>query len=170
MLAIAYIGHHNRRQVFSAALVRRPVDDIVLAEVAQARRRSAIPIDISNVSGAQVVGHADDLGRVVRNLLDNAGRHAAARVTVSLGQVGRFVELVVADDGAGVLAADRERVFERFTRLDDARSRDTGGSGLGLAIVREVVVSHGGTITVEPGEPGARFVVRLPRGDGHRAR
>ncbi len=99
---------------------------------------------------ATVRGRADDLGRVVRNLLDNATRHAHTGVTVSLGGAGAQVELVVADDGPGIPTGDRNRVFERFTRLDDARSRETGGSGLGLAIARDIVAAHGGTIRARP--------------------
>jgi len=149
------------------ALPSSPVDldDVVLAEVERARGRTGVPIDISHVSGAQVLGRADDLGRVVRNLLDNAERHADARVSIALGHVDGLVELVVADDGPGIETADRDRIFQRFTRLDDARNRETGGSGLGLAIVREVVAAHGGEIAVEGAQPGTRLVVRLPRGD-----
>lgn len=76
------------------------------------------------------------------------------------------VELVVADDGPGIEPADRERVFDRFIRLDDARSRDDGGAGLGLAIVREIVLAHGGRVTVGERRGGARLVVRLPLRDG----
>jgi signal transduction histidine kinase len=101
---------------------------------------------------------------VVRNLLDNAGRHATSRISVSLAEQGDEVVLEVADDGSGIPVADRSRVFERFVRLDEARTRDEGGSGLGLAIVRKIVdTAHG---TVEIGDVptgGARFVVRLPR-------
>jgi signal transduction histidine kinase len=143
--------------------------DVVLAEVERARSHGRLPIDISHVSGAEVRGRADDLGRVVRNLLDNAARHARTKVTVTLGQVGSKVELVVADDGPGVPEGDRDRIFERFRRLDETRSRDTGGSGLGLAIAREAVIAHGGHIVVEAGHPGARFVVRLPLSDDSEA-
>jgi signal transduction histidine kinase len=141
------------------------LDDVVLAEVERARARGRVPIDISGVSGAEVNGHAADLGRVVRNLLDNAEQHARTRVAVTLGQVGPTVQLVVEDDGPGVPVADRERIFERFRRLDETRSRDTGGTGLGLAIAREAVAAHGGHIVVEDGRLGARFVVRLPGSD-----
>lgn len=144
-------------------LVQVDLDDVVLAEAERARGRGGFPIDTSKVSGARVRGRSDDLARVVRNLLDNAQRHAHSRVTVVLGHAGPFVELVVSDDGPGIAEVDRSRIFERFTRLDDARSRDTGGSGLGLAIAREVVAAHGGDIAVEGARTGARFVVRLPR-------
>lgn len=70
--------------------------------------------------------------------------------------------LVVADDGPGIAPADADRVFDRFTRLDDARDRDAGGSGLGLAIARELATRHGGTLTLVPSEVGARFTLRIP--------
>lgn len=99
--------------------------------------------------------------------LDNAARHARERIWIGLGEAGPgSVVLRVDDDGAGIPAADRQRAFERFVRLDEARARDSGSSGLGLAIVADVVRSHGGTISVydAPGG-GARFEVRLPRAD-----
>lgn len=138
------------------------LDDVVLAEVARARRRPGVPIDVSGVGPAQVRGRPDDLARVVRNLLDNARRHARTGVVVSLGAVGAHVELVVTDDGPGIPAGDRDRIFGRFTRLDDARSRGTGGSGLGLAIAAEVVTAHAGRIVADDARPGARLVVSLP--------
>ena len=128
-----------------------------------------------------VVGDAAALSRVVANLVENAVRHAATRVTVTVagptppgptppgptppgargGEPGWAV-LTVSDDGPGIAAADRERVFERFARLDAARSRDEGGSGLGLAIVRGVVQRHGGTVWLTDAEPGLRAVIRVP--------
>jgi signal transduction histidine kinase len=98
----------------------------------------------------------------VGNLLDNAVRHAASAVTITLAEVQGGAVLTVADDGPGIPAADRDRVFERFTRLDAARSAD-GGVGLGLAIAADIAGRHGGTLTLEPvGPPGARFVLWLP--------
>src|SRR5205814_6016513 len=93
--------------------------------------------------------------------------HAGQAVTVTLAADGAAgeIELVVADDGPGIEPADRARVFDRFTRLDTARSRDEGGSGLGLPIAREIVEAYGGRITVGDG-PGGRLVVRLPRRPG----
>ncbi|MGY2120676.1 sensor histidine kinase [Nocardia gipuzkoensis] len=111
-----------------------------------------------------VTGSRTQLARVLGNLVDNAQRHAAStvRVAVERGADGRVV-LSVADDGPGVPHTDRDRIFQRFVRLDDARTRDEGGAGLGLAIVRDVVERHGGTIRVTDGAPGgACFVVSLP--------
>ncbi|MFE0043334.1 sensor histidine kinase [Streptomyces albireticuli] len=114
--------------------------------------------------GHMVSGSASRLTRVLGNLLDNAQRHAASRVSVTLGGQDDHVVLAVGDDGGGVPAAERERVFERFVRLDDARSRDEGGAGLGLAIARDVVRRHGGRISVRRApEGGALFEVELPR-------
>ncbi|MCU1378876.1 MAG: Signal transduction histidine kinase [Acidimicrobiales bacterium] len=134
------------------------LDDVVLEEVHALRARGRVPVEAAKVSGAAVLGRRDDLARVVRNLLDNADRYASSCIALSLTTEGEDVVLTVTDDGPGIPAADRERVFERFTRLDDARARATGGSGLGLAIARQVVTAHGGTI--EATDDG--LVVRLP--------
>jgi signal transduction histidine kinase len=110
----------------------------------------------------EVTGEPDALGRVVANLLDNAVRHAKSQVRVTVTAHGTYRLISVTDDGPGIPAADRERVFDRFTRLDDARARDAGGSGLGLAIVRELVRRHGGTVGLADAGPGLRVDVRLP--------
>ena len=110
-----------------------------------------------------VAGEPDALARVVANLLDNAVRHARSQVSAAVVEDGPdHRRITVTDDGPGIPAADRERVFDRFTRLDDARARDAGGSGLGLAIVQELVRRHGGTVTLGDAEPGLRVDVRLP--------
>jgi signal transduction histidine kinase len=113
-----------------------------------------------------VAGDPDALSRLLVNLLDNAVRHAASMVSVSVGTEHHWAVLVVADDGPGIPTQDRERAFGRFSRLDDARSR-TGeegnqGSGLGLAIVRATAEVHGGSASLEDASPGLRAVVRLP--------
>ncbi|MEV6861968.1 ATP-binding protein [Streptosporangium subroseum] len=119
--------------------------------------------DPGRAAGAIVVtGDALDLGRVLVNLVDNALRHTAAPVVVELRTEGADAILTVTDDGPGIPEPDRERVFDRFTRLDSARSRDEGGAGLGLAIVRETVHAHGGAVHLEDASPGLRAVVRLP--------
>ena len=136
------------------------LDDIVLAEAGRLRR---VPVDVSAVSAGRVLGRPDEFARVVAHLLDNASRHAAGRVEVSLTTTADGVILAVDDDGPGIPDADREAVFERFTRLDEARSRDAGGAGLGLAVVAGVVQRSGGVVRVESSRlGGARFVVSLP--------
>ena len=122
------------------------------------------PVRHRAVSGGRVEGSGRQLTQVVRNLLDNAARHASGRVAVSVATVGEEVVLSVEDDGPGIAPEDRARVFDRFTRLDAARARDAGGSGLGLALVKRIVSIHGGTVQVADtnGQGGARFEVRLP--------
>jgi signal transduction histidine kinase len=138
------------------------LDDVVLTEVEYLRPRATATLDTSGVSAGRVLGDADALGRAVRNLLENADRHATEAVRVELRREDGQVCFVVADDGPGIPAADRERVFDRFTRLDAARSRGAGGTGLGLAISKQIVEAHGGTIGVVDGNGGARVAVRLP--------
>jgi signal transduction histidine kinase len=140
------------------------LDDVVREEIARVRR---VPVDPSQVRPVRVVGHAAQLACAVRNLVDNAARHARSRVAVALdldADAGT-ARLVVDDDGPGIPVADRERVFERFTRLEEARSRDQGGVGLGLALVRRIAERHGGRVDVDDAPMGgARFAVSLPQG------
>jgi signal transduction histidine kinase len=143
------------------------LDDIVFAEAIRVRAFAPVDVDAAGVSAAQMSGEGAALTRLVRNLLDNAVRHAETRVSVSLAVDGGVAILTVADDGPGVPTGDRARIFERFTRLDDARTRSAGGAGLGLAIVRDVAVAHGGSVEVADSARGATFVARLPVvGDG----
>jgi signal transduction histidine kinase len=122
-----------------------------------------VTVDDSGVAAARVQGDRGALSRLVRNLADNAARHARSRLAVSVSAADGEAVLRVDDDGPGVPAADRERVFERFTRLDEGRARGAGGSGLGLALVRTVAAAHGGTVRVlDAPLGGARFEVRLP--------
>jgi len=140
------------------------LDDVVLAEVERARATAGtITLDVSHVSGGQVHGNAVLLAQLVRNLVANAVRHAAGVVTIALRECDGSVELVVDDDGDGVSPEDRERVFDRFVRLDEGRARDDGGSGLGLAIVRTIAATAGGSVSLDSTPVGgARFVVALP--------
>ena len=141
-----------------------PVDlDDVVEQLAVARRRhSAWQIDTRGVAPVQIRGDRPQLERAVANLLDNAIRHARHRVVVTLGEAGDRAVLTVADDGPGIPPDAREVVFERFTRLDDARTVADGGVGLGLAIARDVAERHGGTLELAADGPGARFVLTLP--------
>ncbi|MFJ9885081.1 sensor histidine kinase [Streptomyces sp. NPDC091287] len=126
--------------------------------------RIAVSVEAPEGGAFEVSGSRGQLSRVIGNLLDNAQRHAEGSVAVSVAADGRGVRVEVRDDGAGVPEDERERIFERFVRLDDARSRDDGGAGLGLAIARDVASRHGGTLTVHAAaEGGAAFRLWLPR-------
>ena len=112
---------------------------------------------------AWVTGDALVVRRAVTNLVGNALRHARTQVGVTVERDGRCWVLLVDDDGGGVASEDRERIFERFVRLDDARSRDEGGSGLGLAIVAEVAENLGGAVEITDSPlGGARFSLAVP--------
>ncbi|MFE3716555.1 sensor histidine kinase [Streptomyces cyaneofuscatus] len=143
---------------------RLEVGALVREEVSQ-RTGDRIPVTVEVAEDAsyEVNGSRGQLVRVIGNLLDNAQRHAAHRITVQVAADGGGVRVEVRDDGAGVPEDERERIFERFVRLDDARSRDDGGAGLGLAIARDVATRHGGTLTVHRApEGGAAFRLWLP--------
>jgi signal transduction histidine kinase len=146
------------------------LDDIVFEEARKWRGSTALRIDSTGVSAARVVGDREQLARVVRNLADNAVRHARSTVALSLREDDGSVVLEVDDDGAGIPVPERARVFERFVRLEEARDRDSGGSGLGLAIVSEIATGHGATVVVLDGPlGGARLQVRFPRRHAHSA-
>jgi two-component system sensor histidine kinase SenX3 len=116
-----------------------------------------------------VLGDRRQLISAVYNLVDNAIKYSEdhSSVQLSVRQDDRSVAIVVADHGIGIPARDLERIFERFYRVDRARSRETGGTGLGLAIVRHVAGNHGGDVRVESREgEGSTFVLRLPSGAG----
>lgn len=145
---------------------REPVDldDLVHHAARRIRASGRVTLDTTGVGAAQVQGDRGQLGRLIANLLDNAVRHASSTVVVTLRQHdGGPAELVVADDGPGIAPEDRARVFEPFTRLDEARAAGAGGAGLGLTIVRDMALAHGGAVAIEDRpEGGIRFVVTLP--------
>jgi signal transduction histidine kinase len=148
-----------------AARRAEPVD---LAGVVTDCSRRPVPggvsLRVTHLDRVQVTGDETQLSRVVSNLVDNALKYAASRVELSLRQDGPDAVISVSDDGPGIPAADHDRIWERFTRLDDDRSRSGGGSGLGLAMVRDLTAAHGGSASVTGTEPapGATFLVRLP--------
>jgi signal transduction histidine kinase len=156
-------------RVDARATVNEPFDLTVAIAKATAQRRSssrvAHRVDLP-ARPVMVMGVADHLTRAIGNLVDNADRHALSRVDVHLRTEDHDAVVEVIDDGKGIPADKRDYVFERFTRLDDARTADDGGSGLGLAIVRDIVTMHGGSIAVldgvDPPMTGARMVIRLP--------
>lgn len=134
-----------------------------LARVVREEVASREGVTLDGVDSVELRGSRNQICRVLGNLLDNADRHARDRVAVTLRTTSDWAVLQVADDGTGVPPADRERIFERFVRLDESRARDDGGAGLGLAIARDIAVRHGGTLTIgdAPGG-GALFELRLP--------
>jgi signal transduction histidine kinase len=163
LLLLARADEHalppRRRQV--------DLDDLVFDEARRLRDATGLHVDVGAVSAGRVEGDPAGLRRVLRNLGDNAARHASARVGFALAERDGVAVLVVDDDGPGIPPGDRERVLERFVRLDDARARDAGGSGLGLAIVAELVAAHGGAVGIADGPlGGARVQVTLPRAGG----
>jgi signal transduction histidine kinase len=108
-----------------------------------------------------MAGDPNQLSRLLRNLVDNAERHATKDITVTVRSTPLTVALEVTDDGPGIAPEDRERVFDRFTRLDESRDSDSGGTGLGLAIAREIAHRHGGDLVVGEQQPGATFVAQF---------
>ncbi len=150
------------------------LDRLVADEVDRNRERAAeagLRFGLSDRSSALVRGSLRDLGLLVRNLVENAIQYTrpGGTVDVSVTSGGGHAVLVVSDTGIGIPARDRTRVFERFYRVDRARSRETGGTGLGLSIVKHVAENHGGTVTVETGlGAGSTFIVRLPLLSGDR--
>ena len=138
------------------------LDDILVSEVRRLRTNDRVTVE-AQITPVRATGDAVRLGQMVRNLVDNAVTAAHSQVKLTLDTTGDWAEILVEDDGDGVDPADREKVFDRFVRLDASRSRDSGGSGLGLAIVREIVRGHGGTIEIGDSDlGGAGFRLRLP--------
>jgi signal transduction histidine kinase len=147
---------------------QRPHQAVDLAEVATKAigsiRRHDVTITTTGLDiPAHVRGDPEQLQRMMRNLVHNGEEHAEQHIAVRVVTDDRAVRIAVSDDGPGVSPEDRDRIFERFVRLDSARTRDTGGTGLGLAIVSDVVTGHHGTITVTDGDlGGATFTVEIP--------
>ncbi|WP_030163593.1 sensor histidine kinase [Spirillospora albida] len=154
LLLLARIG--------TGGAVQERIDLSALAAAELAGRALHAAVETRLDPDVPVRGVRMQLVRLLGNLLDNADRYADTSITVEVARDHDHALLAVTDDGPGIPAADRERVFERFTRLDTARSRDAGGVGLGLAIAREIARSHDGTLRIEDRPSGVRFALRLP--------
>ncbi|NUT71915.1 cell wall metabolism sensor histidine kinase WalK [Pseudarthrobacter sp. C4D7] len=164
----------SRLQGASVTQQGGPVD--INAVIAEAVDRSQLPAESKNISivvggrtEGKVFGDQDLLVTALRNLIDNAIRYSPANTRVGIGVRSRdgLVSISVTDQGDGLSPEDQERVFERFYRVDAARSRQTGGTGLGLSIVKHVASNHGGEVTLwsQPGQ-GSTFTLRLPEMEG----
>lgn len=148
---------------------RLPIGLVSLVQTVSANYRDArVPVTVVAGPEVTVLGDGDGLHRVLVNLIDNAQRYARSSVEVAVsvrppaGSGFADAVLTVSDDGPGVPANKRERVFDRFYRLDTARARAEGGTGLGLSIVREIVTAHGGTVMLRDNEPGLIVEICLP--------
>ncbi|MEO3861682.1 HAMP domain-containing sensor histidine kinase [Acrocarpospora sp. B8E8] len=141
--------------------------ELLTQETARTNRTHSLgaPVRLHAQGDVWICGSRIQLIRALTNLLGNARRHASTAVDLTLTTADGQAVIAVTDDGPGIPPADRQRVFEPFTRLDDARRLDTGGSGLGLAITRDIARNHRGTLTLEDSRKGARFVLRIPRLD-----
>lgn len=138
------------------------LDDLLTSEGARLRR-AGVPDIVINAPPIRVLGDPHHLARALRNLTDNAVRHADRWVEVRLSADATTAWIDVADDGPGVPETERERIFERFVRLDQSRARGSGGTGLGLPIARQIARAHGGDLKVNDGPVGARFTLSIPR-------
>ncbi|WP_204071757.1 sensor histidine kinase [Planotetraspora phitsanulokensis] len=189
--ALLYPDHVNPRDTIQRALsttdrLEAIVDDLLLlarlrggesasheaidlgALVAEEAETTShpVPVRVRVTGDVWVHGSRTQLIRLLSNLMSNARRHAEAGVIVCVTSGDGLAVVSVTDDGVGIDPADRERVFERFVRLEDGRRRDAAGSGLGLAISRDIAHAHRGTLRIEDSPRGARFVLRLPLMEG----
>lgn len=138
------------------------LDDLASGEVERIRRETPLQVR-ADLAPTRLVGDAGSLARALRNLMDNAARHAASRIDIEVRSVAGTATVRIADDGPGIPEADRARVFDRFVRLDSDRSRSAGGTGLGLAIVAEIIVAHHGRVSIgDRPEGGTVVLVQLP--------
>lgn len=163
LLDLSFLHHEGLRAI-------DPIDvDVIVATavdaVSQVALNKSVTVEVAGDDGAGIFGDREQLVMALRNLLTNAVGHApvGSTITVSVRRGDDTVEISVADQGEGIPEDVQARLFERFFRVDPARSRETGGTGLGLAIVKHVCVNHGGDCVVSsvPGE-GATFTLRLP--------
>lgn len=137
------------------------LDDLVNAEATRLRRLGVQQVVVT-APPLRVTGDRHHLTRALRNLTDNATSHSRERIELRLLADSTLATIEVADDGPGVPLDERERIFERFVRLDQSRTRDSGGSGLGLPIARQIARAHRGDLKLTNSESGAHFVLTVP--------
>ncbi len=141
-----------------------PMTTFALDDLAREITAGMTGVGVRSADCVVIEANAQLLRQLIGNLIDNAQRHARTQVEIVLYEVPDFVLLRVDDDGPGIATSDRERVFQRFVRLDDSRSRAYGGAGIGLSLVHAIADAHGGDVTIgESSLGGASFIVRLAR-------
>ncbi len=141
------------------------LDDLVRSEVGMVVSRSSAPVDLTAVGPVRIAADPDRLRQLLRNLLDNSVRHAHSGVWVETSRQGADAVVLVSNDGDPIPPGDRQRIFDRFVRLDSGRGREDGGTGLGLPVVQAIALAHGGRVAaIDPLHDGATFEVRLPVG------
>ncbi len=150
------------------SLVDVDLDDLLHQEADRLRRLHSLDVTV-DAPPVRAVADRHQLARAVRNLTDNAGRHCVSTIDLRLRESGPYATIDVIDDGPGIPQADRDRIFDRFVRLDQSRARTRGGTGLGLSIAREVASSLGGTLVLVDSDGGAHFALTIPR-EGARGR
>ncbi|MDJ0319941.1 ATP-binding protein [Pseudarthrobacter sp. PS3-L1] len=139
------------------------LDDVLAEEVARLKTVSNHRVSLA-LEPLRISGDANRLAQVFRNVLNNADRHAATYVSITAEMTTATATVIIENDGDTIPEDDRERIFERFIRLDESRSRETGGSGLGLAISRDILKSHSGTITTGRSQHGNTiFTINIPQ-------
>jgi signal transduction histidine kinase len=163
LLFLAHTDEGRQRRSFSPI----DLDEIILGEFHRLEALGNVNVRLGRLDAVRTSGSSRDLARMVRNIGDNAARHARTEVSIGIEAKGNSAVITIANDGPPVPAEDQQRIFDRFTRLDDARSRrpGDGGSGLGLAIAQEVAAAHGGQIVLSSlpnPEYSAAFVITLP--------
>ena len=147
------------------AAQREPIElDTLLREVRATTMTHHLDVEITATRDAVTTGNPKHLARMFRNILDNAIRYAEHRVVIAATSTAETIQVEISDDGPGIPVAERERVFDRFVRLDTSREHTTGSTGLGLAIAKEIATAHGATIAItEAPGGGTRVVITLPR-------
>ena len=137
------------------------LDDLIVADAHRLRRTTDLIVG-TEIQAVQLQGDRHHLERLFRNLTDNAARYAATTITLRLAKQRDHAVIEISDDGPGIPADERTRVFDRFVRLGESRDRASGGTGLGLSIVAQIVAAHGGTVDIAPSGVGTKVVVVLP--------
>jgi signal transduction histidine kinase len=163
LLFLARTDEGRQRRSF----VPLDLDELVIGEFRRLEALNRVAVRLVQLDAVRTTGSPRDLARMIRNIGDNAVRHAGSEVSIGLTNEGESAAITIANDGSPILAEDQLRIFDRFTRLDGARSRrlGAGGSGLGLAIAQEIATAHGGHVSAASLPDltvGAAFVVTLP--------